>query len=190
MNTIMRDKIEAQYGASILRKSALNIRGGAGAFEWAMAGKGYRTAVEIGTYRGVAAAEMSQYCDRVVTIDLRYGKLEQLEQAWDRHAFWSSLGITNIDFHAVSNDHEKARLLKALEFDFAFIDGAHDQTVANDFKMVRKCGNVLFHDADDNRLRASKPDASNHVFEFIDRLPKEQVRLHDIFAYWKSTAWT
>lgn len=184
MNTIMRDKIEALYGASILRKSALNIRGGAGAFEWAMAGKGYRTAVEIGTYRGCAAAEMSQYCERVVTIDLLHGKLEQNGEQWDRHAFWSSIGVTNVEFFAVGGDIDKARLLRSLDFDFAFIDGAHDRSVAGDFKMVKKCGNVLFHDADDNRLRADKPHASNHVFEFIDRLPKDQMQFHDIFALW------
>ena len=184
MNTIMRDKIEAMYGASILRKSAMNIRGGAGTFEWAMAGKGYRTAVEIGTYRGVAAAEMSQYCERVVTIDLAHGKLEQNESVWDRHAFWSSIGVTNVDFFAVGSDFEKARLLKGLQFDFAFIDGAHDASVANDFAMVKKCGHVLFHDADDNRRRAGKQTAPNHVFEFISRLPPAQVKTHDIFALW------
>jgi len=184
MNTVMRDRIEAAHGSSILRKSALNIRGGAGAFEWAMAGRGYGTAIEIGTYRGCAAAEMSRYCEHVITIDLRYGKLEQNEEVWDRNAFWNSLGITNIDFHAVGNDFEKARLLKSLAFDFAFIDGAHDSTVANDFAMVKRCGNVLFHDADDNRLRAEKPHASNHVFEFISQLPRAQVQFHDIFALW------
>ena len=184
MNTYMHDKIAALYGPAMLRKSALNIRGGAGAFEWAMSGKGYRTALEIGTFRGCAAAEMAQYCERVVTIDLHRGKLESQGGYWDRAMFWKMLGIDNIEFRGIVDDHEKARIVNALDFDFAFIDGAHDHTVANDFALVKKCGHVLFHDADDNRLRPTKQDAPNHVFEFISTLPKEQLQFHDIFALW------
>ena len=65
----LRGRIIALYGAKLLRKSAMNIRGGAGVFERVMAGKGYRTALEIGTYRGVSAAEMARYCERVITVD-------------------------------------------------------------------------------------------------------------------------
>ena len=71
MTTAMRDKIAALHSPTLLRKSALNIRGGAGVFKQVMSGMGYRTALEIGTYRGCAAAEIAQYCRRVVTIDLQ-----------------------------------------------------------------------------------------------------------------------
>jgi predicted O-methyltransferase YrrM len=182
----MYDRIVALHSTKALRKSALHIRQGAGVFEWAMAGKGYRTALEIGTYRGVSAAEMSQYCDRVITIDLKRGKIETLGEKWDRVAFWGSLGISNIELKTVRNDLEKASLIKDLEFDFAFVDGAHDHTVANDFKLVKRCGHVLFHDADDNRLREKNPQAANHVFEFIDTLPKDEIEFKDIFALWTS----
>lgn len=186
MNTTMHNKIVALHGESALRKSAMRIRGGAGAFEWAMTGKGYRTALEIGTYKGCTSAEMAQYCERVITIDLRYGKLEANGDKWDRAEFWKSLGIDNIEFHAIDDDRDKKLLVDAMDFDFAFIDGAHDRTVADDFELVKRCGHVLFHDADDNRLRPGKENKPNFVYEFISTLPKEQIQVNDIFALWVS----
>ena len=54
----------------------------------------------------------------------------------------------------------------------------------DDFELVRRCGRVLFHDADDNRVRGFKQDAPNHVFEFLETLPREQLLFDDIFALW------
>lgn len=191
----MHDRIVALYGhPHILRKSALSIRGGAGVFEKVLSGKGYRTALEIGTYRGVSAAAMSEFVEKVITIDLRFGKLEYnrvhqvdpRDAEHDRHAFWRALGVDNIEFIQVEDDAEKKTVIEALDFDFVFIDGAHDATVRNDFELVKRCGRVLFHDADDNRKRATKPGASNHVFEFVTTLPPEQMTFLDIFALWEA----
>jgi len=184
MMSLIREKIVAQYGPSILRKSAMNIRGGAGVFERVMAGQGYRTALEIGTYRGVSTAEMAQHCEHVITIDLKHGKLEQSGDRFDRRGFWDSLGIRNITMLLVEDDAEKKALVDVMLFDFAFIDGAHDETVRDDFNLVKRCGRVLFHDADDNRMRQHKQNASNHVFEFLQTLPPEQLEFIDIFAMW------
>src|SRR5688572_941642 len=131
----MRDKIVALYGTDILHKSVISIRGGAGVLTEVLQGGKYRTVLEIGTYRGVGAAEISQYVERVITIDLKHGKLERLGETHDRHAFWRSLGIDNIEFIGVDDDAEKARVVNALDFDFALIDGAHDATVKNDFEL-------------------------------------------------------
>lgn len=180
MNTDLRQRIVSLYGEKFLRKSALSIRDGAGVFETVMSGKGIRTALEIGTYRGVSAAEISQYCERVITIDLHHGKLERMGESFDRGAFWYALGIHNIELHLVRDDAEKARLVNGVEFDFAFIDGAHDQTVANDFELVRKCGTVLFHDVD----RRGQPE-QDYVIDFVESLPKHQVEVLDIFAIWR-----
>jgi hypothetical protein len=185
INTDIRDKIVALHGAKILRRSALNIRGGAGVFERVLKGKGFKTVLEIGTYHGCSTAEIAQYCERVITIDLKFGKLEYNGEQFDRVAFWRSLGVNNVELILVENDTEKKRIVDALQFDFAYIDGAHDETVKNDFEITRRCGHVLFHDADDNRLRARKPNAPNCVFEFIDTLPKAQVEFMDIFALWE-----
>lgn len=177
----MRDKIIALHGERTLRKSVISVRGGAGVITKVLEGKGIRTALEIGTYKGVGAAEISQYVDRVVTVDLKHGRMEQHRENWDRHAFWSSLGITNIDLVLVKDDREKASFIKELDFDFALIDGAHDPTVANDFAMVKHCGRVLFHDFD-SRGTAEK----DHVYNFICSLPKEQITKLDIFALWQA----
>lgn len=175
----MHARIVEMYGPHILRRSALSIRSGAGVIEHCMAGKGYRTAIEIGTYRGVGAAEMSQFCERVITFDLHHGRMEQLGETLDRQEFWRSLGIENIELVLVDDDSEKAERIRRLDFDFAFIDGAHDPSVANDFELVKRCGHVLFHDYD----RRNVPD-QDHVCDFIDTLPKHQIEKFDIFALW------
>jgi predicted O-methyltransferase YrrM len=175
----VRARIAELHGAGVLRRSALNIRGGAGVFDRAMYGKGYRTALEIGTYRGVAAAEMAQYCERVITIDLKHGKLEQAGETFDRLGFWQSLGIDNIELKLIADDAEKVALINGLDFDFAFIDGAHDASVKDDFALARRCGHVLFHDYDSRGI-----PAQDHVFDFVNSLPKEQIQVMDIFALW------
>lgn len=169
----------ARYGGKTLKRSALNIRGGAGVFEQVLSGNGYRTVLEIGTYRGVSAAEMSRYVERVVTIDLKHGRQEQLGEHFDRKAFWRGLGIDNIELRLIRDDTEKAALINGLEFDFAFVDGAHDATVANDFDLVKRCGRVLFHDYD-SRGTAER----DYVYDFVNTLPKHQVQVLDIFALW------
>lgn len=182
MSFAIRERIKALHGARVLKRSALSIRGGAHVFERTMSGKGFRTAVEIGTYRGVAAAEMAQYCERVVTIDLKHGKLESMGERFDRKAFWESLGVSNVELVLVEDNAEKARFLRKLDFDFAFVDGAHDESVANDFEMVKKCGKVLFHDYDPR----GRPDL-DHVYNFVlHKLPREEVTVMDIFAFWEA----
>lgn len=180
--SVIYDRVVALHGPAFLRKSAMNIRGGAGVFERALAGKGYRTAVEIGTYRGVAAAEMSQYVERVVTFDLKFGKLERNGTIFDRRAFWESINVgQNIDLRLVSGDDEKARILNGLDFDFAFIDGDHSgDAPIRDFELVKRCGRVLFHDYD---YTPGDPGL-NRVYNFVNSLPKEQVQVMDIFALW------
>lgn len=169
----------AQFGRGVLKRSALNIRDGEGVIREYLTRKHYRTILEIGTYKGVAAACMAQFCERVITIDLQHGRLEQLGVTWDRHAFWRELGIDNIDLHLVRDNAEKRSLIAGLQFDLAFVDGAHDASVRSDFEMVSHCGAVLFHDADDNG-----PGRSNCVFEFLKTLPQEKLEFIDIFALW------
>jgi predicted O-methyltransferase YrrM len=180
-SSTMRDKIVALYGTDILHKSVISIRGGAGVLTELLQGGKYKTVLEIGTYRGVGAAEISQYVERVITIDLKHGKLERLGEKHDRAAFWKSLGIDNIEFIGIEDDAEKERVVNALDFDFALIDGAHDPTVANDFELVKRCGNVLFHDFDRRGKREQ-----DYVIDFIETLPKHQLTPMDIFAMWRN----
>ena len=179
----MRQRIVDLFGQHALKRSILSIREGGGVMEHFLAGKGVRTALEIGTYRGVGAAEISQYVDRVITIDLDHGRLEQLGESWNRQHFWSALGITNIDLRLVRDDAEKAALIRSLEFDFAFVDGAHDQRVRDDFELVRRCGKVLFHDVD----RRGKPE-KDYVYDFVMSLPRAELQFMDIFALWTDSS--
>ena len=181
---VIRERAVELYGEGVLRRSALGIRGGAGAFEWALAGKGIRRVLEIGTYKGVSAAAISQYVEPVTTIDLVRGRLEHTDPSFDREEFWRSMGIGNITQILIGNDAEKKAIVDALDFDFAFVDGAHDATVRNDFELVKRCGLVLFHDAADNRKRGFNENASNHVYEFVSTLPPEQLQFNDIFCLW------
>jgi predicted O-methyltransferase YrrM len=160
-----------------MRKSTLSIRDGAGVIERVLGEGNYRRVLEIGTFRGVNAAFMSQFVDRVITVDLKSGLLEHNGEDFDRRAFWDSLGIDNIDLHLVENDAEKARVCASERYDFAFIDGDHEgRAPALDFKLVRGCGTVLFHDY----------GAANGVTRLVDTLPRQQVEIIDIFALWKA----
>lgn len=179
-SSAMRDRIVALYGTQMLKRSVISIRGGAGVIPEILGGGKYRTALEIGTYRGVGAAEMSPFVEKVITIDLKFGRMEQLGENHDREAFWRSLGITNIEFHAVRDDEEKAALVNSLAFDFALVDGAHDETVAKDFALVKRCGSVLFHDYDSR----GAPD-KDHVIDFVNTLPRDQLTPMDIFCFWR-----
>lgn len=172
----LHDYVLAQHGADGLRKSAVSLRDGEDIFRHFLEGKGYRTVLEIGTYKGVSAACMAQYVDKVITIDLANGQLE-LGQPFDRWAFWDEVGARNIELHLVRGNEEKAELIRHLDFDFAFVDGAHDASVRDDFEMVKKCGSVLFHDY------AFTPGKPNYVKRFVDSLGPVEVR--DIFAFWR-----
>jgi hypothetical protein len=94
--------------------------------------------VEIGTLKGLTAIILSRYFDRVITIDIVDDPL--------KHEIAASLGIRNIEFHTVADNAEKARLIEALEFDGAYVDGDHARDTESDFALVRRCGQVLFHE--------------------------------------------
>ena len=173
----IRDRIIALHSERYLRKSAIR-HDDMVIFKRLLEGKGYRTVLEIGTYRGCTAAELSQYCDRVITIDLKHGRIERDEPSIDRHAFWQSLDVRNVEMILVDDDAEKKKVVDALDFDFAFVDGAHDETVRDDFALVRRCGRVLFHDYDD------RPNKPNDVFRFVNSIPGGKLEVSGVFAMW------
>jgi predicted O-methyltransferase YrrM len=178
--SVIRERILAMYSDRHLRKSAIRHEDAA-VFEQLLAGKKYRTVLEIGTYRGCTAAEMSQYCERVVTFDLYHGRTEKDEQSVSRKVLWDSLGVKNVDLILVNDDAEKKARIAAMDFDFAFVDGAHDyESVRFDFELVRKCGRVLFHDyyaGGDDR----NPD---DVYRFVNSIHYGRVTVFGIFALW------
>jgi len=175
----MKDRMVERFGHGVLKRSALNLSGGEEVFDKVLKGKGYNHIVEIGTYKGAAAAYMSQYANKVTTFDLNHGRLEQLNDPFSRQELWSYLGIDNVYLVLVDDNKDKFYYLRSMDFDFAFIDGAHDETVMNDFENVKRCGHVLFHDYADR----GQP-CLNHVYDFVNSLPKEQIQIMDGFALW------
>jgi len=98
-----------------------------------------KLAVEIGTCFGFGAMMLGKVCQQVVTIDVHLDPRVQEVLAM--------FHVTNVAQVVVPNDAAKSILLGALDFDFAFIDGCHEQAaVALDFALTRKCRTVVFHD--------------------------------------------
>jgi hypothetical protein len=52
----------------------------------------------------------------------------------------------NIRFITINDNAEKARVIKKLEFDAAYVDGDHARDTETDFALVKRCGRVLFHE--------------------------------------------
>ncbi len=165
---------------NLFKRSALNIRDGAGVLEKVLGTGLYRTVLEIGTYKGVSAAYIAGFCEHVITIDLHHGRLEQVKEPWDRELFWEEVGADNITLKLVEDNIEKKRYVDTLDFDMAFIDGGKND-IEFDFNLVKRCGTVLFHDYD----HRDGIDV-NSVYDFVNSLPKEEVTVMDIFALWRA----
>jgi len=180
---VYKARVQHVTGTSerIFKRSALNIRNGAGVIDKVLGSGRYRRVLEIGTYRGLTTAYMAQFCEKVITVDLLNGKLEQPgHQPHSRWDFWRDMGVADkIELKLVRDNEDKAVQLTGLEYDLAFIDAGKDD-IAVDFELVKWCGTVLFHDYD-YRDKAN----GNPVYDFVNSLPKDQVTIMDIFALWE-----
>ena len=167
----MKNKIIDKYGSGILTRSALNLKDGYEDLVYFLSKRKIKTAVEIGTFRGLTSCVISQYCDNLITIDIENGLVEnyetrQLVKKYPRRkAIWKELDITNIRQVIINNNQEKADLLKDIEYDFVFIDGDHSyEGVKYDYELVKECNQILFHDYD------RREGKSSPVRDFIDTL--------------------
>lgn len=138
-------------------------------------GAGGGTCLEIGTYQGMSAVILSQYFERVVCVSVD----DDMKRIIKRDIV-EYLCIGNIEFHDVTDNAEKKRLVDSLEFDFAYADGDHAHDTRADFELVRRCGRVLFHEC--WPLQAP-------VWNLVNSLPAEEVARaqYDCFAYWQRT---
>ncbi|MBI3150076.1 MAG: class I SAM-dependent methyltransferase [Betaproteobacteria bacterium] len=137
-----------------------------------------KTCLEIGTMHGITAILLAQYFRRVVCVSV--------DRAQDRglkHEIVRALGITNITFHDVENNAEKAKVISGLDFDFCYSDGDHARDARADFELVRRCGRVLFHE-----YWPIQPP----VWNLVNELPPEEVTRaqFDCFAYWGGKPWS
>ena len=167
-------------GGRFYKRSVLSIRKGAGVLERVFGSGRYKHCLEIGTYRGVSAAFIAMMCPRVTTVDLHRGRVETTDGSDRRREFWEFMGVSGrIDQILVDGDWEKKEKFAGLDYDVAFIDGGKIN-IETDFRLVKGCGTVLFHDYDDRGRR------DDYVFDFVNTLPKDQVEVMDIFALWRS----
>lgn len=124
-----------RFGPAAFRRSSV-LEG----FERFIATHGFRgeTCLEIGTCKGLTAIVLSRFFRRVVTVDILDDPLK-----WQIADY---LGVTNVEFVNVADNVEKASVIRALEFDAAYVDGDHAHDTDADFDLTRRCGRVLFHE--------------------------------------------
>jgi len=132
-----------------------------------------KTIVEIGTYRGITAAVLASMADKVYTFDAVYQPATQI--VWQlfnvsKKIDYRIVGIYKKDIplievtkairneiniftiindmiNQVETDKQIAKELENIKFDFAYIDARHNYDSAKrDFKLVKKCGRVMFDD--------------------------------------------
>jgi hypothetical protein len=107
-------------------------------FDWYDRCKGFTEMVEIGTWRGLSALVFASWGIKVHTFDI-------IEQEHCK-PLWAHFGM-DIDQHVCADRAEISGWMDITPFDFAFIDAVHNyENVKADYQMVKRCGNVLFHD--------------------------------------------
>lgn len=94
--------------------------------------------VEIGTCNGLTALVLARRFDEVVSIDIAPNEV--------KHRIARHCGAHNIRFVDVKDNAEKARVIKGLDFDAAYVDGDHAHDTETDFALVRSAGRVVFHE--------------------------------------------
>lgn len=123
------------------------------------------TAVEIGVYKGMSSAYIAQFAEKVHAFDI--------VDYPEKYKVWHDLGVSDkISFYLIKSRCEDGiarnfegvhkisgevrdikSIIDTLEFDWAFVDGEHNgYDFEEDWKLVKKCGRVLFHDVDPIRF--------------------------------------
>lgn len=137
--TIMNDpalrRVVEQFGTDPFRRSSV-----VECFDAVLQANSFKgqRCVEIGTWKGLTAIVLARYFDEVVSIDIHPNE--------EKHRIAEFLGVTNVRFIDVKDNAEKAEVIKALEFDAAYVDGDHARDTESDFSLVERCGHVLMHE--------------------------------------------
>lgn len=164
------------HGEEIMsRSAAIDVRlkrPGAASLTSVLAGQHYGVILEIGTHKGVSAAILSHFADLVVTIDVE-------AHPEVRAVLDAASALDRVVPIVVMGDGAKRRLVDALQFDAAFVDGCHDaDAVAADVEMTRRCGRLLLHDA-----MAAGP---GHVLAALE-VGDGRVERFGSFAWWTAS---
>jgi hypothetical protein len=130
------------------------------------------TCLEIGTWNGITAVILSRMFRRVVTMDIFHNPV--------RHEILSHLGISNVEFIDLEDNEHKARLVRDLDFDFAYLDGNHAEDTELDWSLANRCGRVLFQEC----LPMQPP-----VHNLVRKLPPEEVVYGGVgLALWRRSS--
>lgn len=167
-------KILAAYGRRAFARSSACM-GFIGFLDRIKAGEGGGVALEIGTYHGITALLLAERFDKVISVsvdDEDPGRLLKRELA-------EFTGTKNIEFYDAKDNVEKGEIVRGLAFDFAYSDGDHTKDTVADWKLVKRCGRVLFHE-----YWPLQPA----VYDLVNSLPPDEVTIHetDILAYWEA----
>ena len=144
--TTIKDRLVKCWGDNILYNSALKYDGAEQFMRSVckrIAKVNNGVAIEIGTYNGITSALISEYFQKVYTIDI--------ESQVIRHDVWDLLGTNNVKSIIVSDNEQKKELIKQIkkenEVHFAYIDGDHwNGQPEYDHKLCSGIPFVLFHD--------------------------------------------
>ncbi len=142
--------------------------------QYIRAGRTDGTCLEIGTFHGITALILSQYFEHVICVTKEDAGAKPM-----KHELVKFLGLKNIEFHDITDNSQKKPLVDSLQFDFCYQDGDHTNDTLTDFDLVKRCGNVLFHE-----YWPLQPP----VWNLVNSLPQEQVQRAaiDSFAFWST----
>lgn len=103
----------------------------------------FEHAIEIGTYRGVSTAILSEYCGQIDCIDI----VDQPE----RKSYWDYLGVNNAKYHLAKSNDDKKEIVRKLinrgDIDLVFVDGDHSyQSARADIDLCHNVPYILVHD--------------------------------------------
>jgi hypothetical protein len=139
INTVMCDpqllSVFQKFGGEVFRRSS--VYHGLRRFleENDIHGK---TCFEVGTWNALTSVVLSNFFDRVVTVDIAHNSV--------KHDIIQHLGIKNIECIDIDSNADKEPIVNSLKFDFAYLDGNHAEDTESDWELTRKCGRVLFHE--------------------------------------------
>ena len=183
--------VKDEFGQRYIRCSCVADESTEKIFRDFLSKKPIKHALEIGTWFGVSALVLTQYAEHVSTIDIQWRPESGL--------LWKTFNISNrITRYEIDSEAQKAKIIKQLDFDFAFIDGGHRYgNVKLDFALVKHCGRVLFHDYYDRTdiipgidlkgmaERREDPSTLEEVKKFVDEIEEGTIIIKKPFAYWE-----
>jgi hypothetical protein len=130
--------------------------------------------IEIGTFIGVGSAVLASYCRSVFTFDITY---RNAHHVWDELYLTDRISAFAGEQKFIDDVINQLRCTKDFDINFAFIDGMHKlKNVRHDFKQVKFCKRVLFHDAHIPEIRGFIDEIGGQIIE-----SKEEVK----FGYWE-----